>query len=84
MASAQNFDTMVSLTELKERKVIVDVDRTCGVCGRKLGAGVAVGVIPNGLVVHHACLPGDASEYHLCPVTGEDFEMQYQAGLMSI
>jgi hypothetical protein len=30
-------------------------------------------VIPNGQVVHHGCLPGDASQYHICPVTGEDF-----------
>jgi len=72
MTKSRHAEVHEELWRMRRHRVVVDAKRTCEVCKRKLGAGVAVCVIPNGKMVHHACLPAD--RYHICPITFYNFE----------
>jgi hypothetical protein len=57
---------------MKEAHVIIETDRMCQVCRRKLGDH-PVYIYPNGIVVHKACSRENLGQ---CPVTRRIFDMK--------
>nr|CCC89429.1 conserved hypothetical protein [Trypanosoma congolense IL3000] len=57
-----------ALEHEKSKCIVMDVDSSCGVCGKKLRPGTVFARFPNNVLVHQACM-GDAN---VCPVTHTD------------
>lgn len=53
----------------KSRRVVIDIESSCAVCGKKLRPGTVFARFPNGILVHHVCIDDES----VCPVTHKDF-----------
>lgn len=63
LLKSEHLQVQEQLIHYRSRRVVIDADRTCPVCNKRIGTSVFA-CYPNGVVVHYIC----CKDRNVCPV----------------